>query len=67
MSSAWTKLLPVAVLGLASLYNNPYPLLNRFGGRVFDHQPSVDHIDHGALNNDKCWTFPGTLPLQHCF
>ncbi|KAK5062881.1 hypothetical protein LTR84_004956 [Exophiala bonariae] len=58
MSSIWTKLIPVAVLGLASLYNNPYPLLNRFGGRVLDLQPNNDHLGHGALNNDKCWTFP---------
>lgn len=59
MSGIWTKLIPVAVLGLASLYNNPYPLLDRFGGRLLDVQPKTDHIGHGPLNNDKCWTFPG--------
>jgi hypothetical protein len=59
MVGVWARIVPLVVVGLAGLYNNPYPLLNRFGGRLQDFQPSFDHVGHGALNNDKCWTFPG--------
>ena len=60
MVGVWARVFPLVVVGLIQVYNNPHPLLNRFGNRVADFQPSVDHIGHGALNNDKCWTFPGT-------
>lgn len=64
MSSGWTKFLPVPVLvaALGALYSNPtyiVPFLDKYGGRLSDFQPAVQHLHHGALNNDKCWKNPG--------
>jgi len=58
MAGNWIKLLrlPLLVVALGAIYRNPYPLLNRFGGRLENVQPKVVHQNHEPLNNDKCWT-----------
>jgi hypothetical protein len=61
MAGNWIKLLrlPLLVVALGAIYRNPYPLLNRFGGRLENVQPKVVHQNHEPLNNDKCWTNSG--------
>lgn len=44
---------------LPILYLQFFPLLNQFAGRLGDIQLKAAHAGHGAVNNDKCWTFPG--------
>ncbi|KAK4936686.1 hypothetical protein LTR10_022473 [Elasticomyces elasticus] len=62
MSGSWVKLLPLPLLvaALGAIYSNPYPLLNRYGGRLADVKLQDTHANHGPLNNDKCWTNPET-------
>lgn len=66
MSGGVSKVLalPLLVAALGALYSNPNPILDRFAGRQADARIHTDHLGHGALNNDKCWTFPGSSGHQ---
>jgi hypothetical protein len=49
------------------LYLNWQPLLNGYAGRIDmkDFKHLTEHINHGPINNEKCWTFPGMNTLTY--
>jgi hypothetical protein len=48
------------------IYLNWYTLLNKYAGRIdmTDASHLIAHANHGPVNNEKCWTFPGTSALR---
>ena len=52
----WFGPLSAAVLAFSTFYAYPYPVLNSYGGRATDAKIHTEHLNHGPLNNDRCWT-----------
>ncbi|KAJ9610641.1 hypothetical protein H2200_005418 [Cladophialophora chaetospira] len=52
----WFGPLSLAVLLFSTFYAYPYPVLNKYGGRLYDAKVHTTHLKHGPLNNGKCWT-----------
>ncbi|KIW66067.1 hypothetical protein PV04_08274 [Phialophora macrospora] len=52
----WFGPLSLAVLLFSSFYAYPYPVLNRYLGRMYDAKIHTAHLHHGPLNNERCWT-----------
>jgi hypothetical protein len=52
----WFGPLSLAVLLFSTFYAYPYPVLNKYLGRMHDAKVHTTHLHHGPLNNGRCWT-----------
>jgi hypothetical protein len=60
MAISWSGRFSLAlvVIGFAAIFANPKLALNLFAGRLATLSENTAYLNHGSLNNEKCWTEP---------